>query len=123
MTQARVLCQIYVHDAQGHAVPEGECIYIRQSTSACVITNMLHFWHSKTRPNLKATAQLTYIVTDADCDYGRLFYIFITFLNVSMTYPILVYSIVGLYSHSYGICIEAFMAINGKEFHQMNNQW
>ena len=33
-----------------------------------------------------------------------------------MTYPILVYSIVGLYSHSYGICIEAFMAVNGNNF-------
>ena len=78
---------------------------------------MLHFRHSKIRPNLKATAQLAYIVTDADCDYGSLF------SNVSMTYPILVYLIVGLHSNLYDICIKAFMAINGKEFCQMNNQW
>ena len=50
--------------------------------------------------------------------------VFLTFFsNVSMTYPILVYFIVGLYSHSYGVCIKAFMAINGKEFCQINNQW
>ena len=47
---ARVLCLIYTHDAQGHAVPKGECIYISQSTSAWVITNMLHFRHSKNLP-------------------------------------------------------------------------
>ena len=68
--------------------------------SACVITNMLHFRHSKIHPNLKLTAQLAYIVTDADCDCGSLFFnIFITFPNVSMMYPILVYSILGLYRH------------------------
>ena len=33
--------------------PEGECIYIRQSMSACVITNMLHFRHSKNLPKLE----------------------------------------------------------------------
>ena len=43
---------IYMHDAQGHAAPEGECVYIRQRTSACVITNMLHFRHYKICPNL-----------------------------------------------------------------------
>ena len=57
---------------------------------------ILHFQLSKIRPNLKATAQLCYIVTDADCDYRSLFNIYITFPDVSMTYPILVYSIVGL---------------------------
>ena len=55
-----------------HTAPKGGCIYIRQSTSACVITNMLHFRRSK---NLEFTVQLAYIVTDANCDYGRLFYI------------------------------------------------
>ena len=34
LTQARVLCLIYMHDAQGRVAPEGECMYIRQSTSA-----------------------------------------------------------------------------------------
>ena len=65
-----MLCQIYTHDAQGHAAPEGECVYIRQSTSACVITNMLHFRHC---PNLKEDIQLFYIVADAIYDSGRLF--------------------------------------------------
>ena len=41
--------------------------------SACVITNMLHFWYSKNLPNLKVNFQLTYIVTDADYDSGKLF--------------------------------------------------
>ena len=36
-----------MHDARGCTVPKCEFIYIRQSTSACVITNMLHFRHSK----------------------------------------------------------------------------
>ena len=48
-----MLCLIYMHDAQGRAVPDGECIYIRQSMSACVITNMLHFWHSQDLPKLE----------------------------------------------------------------------
>ena len=51
---------------------------------------------------------------------GAYFNVFITFPNVSMTYPILVYSIVGLYSLSYGICIKAFMAVNGENF--LSNQ-
>ena len=50
---------------------------------------------------------------------GSYFNVFIMFPNVFMTYPILVYSIVGLYSHSYGVCIKALMAVNGEEFHQM----
>ena len=57
---------------------------------------MLHFRHSKIHPNLRATAQLAYILTDADCDYGRLFNVFIRFPNVSMTCPILVYWIVAI---------------------------
>ena len=40
-----------------------------------------------------------------------------------MIYPILVYLIVGLCSYLCGVCIKAFMAINDKEFRQMNNQW
>ena len=54
---------------------------------------------------------------------GAYFNVFITFSNVSMTYPILVHLIVRMYSHSYGVCIKAYMAINGKKFQQMNNQW
>ena len=60
ITQARALCLIYTHDARGRAVPEGECIYIRQSTSACVITNMLHFQHSKICPNFMAVSVSLY---------------------------------------------------------------
>ena len=40
-----------------------------------------------------------------------------------MTYPVPLYLIVGLHSHSYGVCTKAFMTINGKEFRQMRNQW
>ena len=50
VTQARVLCLICTHDVRGRAAPEGECVHIRQSTSACVTTNMLHFRHSKILP-------------------------------------------------------------------------
>ena len=39
----------------------------------------------KIYPNLKSTAQLAYIVTDADCDCGRYIYI-LTFPNISMMY-------------------------------------
>ena len=41
--QARVRCLICTHDARGRAAPEGECGHIRQRTSSCVATNMLHF--------------------------------------------------------------------------------
>ena len=71
------------------------------------------------RSNLKVTAQLAYIITDADCDYGSLFY---HFYIVSVMWPILVYSMMGLYSHSYDVCIKAFMYINGEEFCQMSNK-
>ena len=33
--------------------PWASCVYIRQSTLACVITNMLHFRHSKSLPKLE----------------------------------------------------------------------
>ena len=53
------------------------------------------------------------------------FSIFIMYPIVSVMLPILVYLIAGLYGHScmYSVCIKAFMAINGEEFCQMNNQW
>ena len=50
-TGKSALPDIYAR-ARGRAAPEGECVYIRQSTSACVITNMLHFRHSKNLPKL-----------------------------------------------------------------------
>ena len=49
--------------------------------------------------NLKSTAQLAYIVTDTDCDCGRYFNVFVTFSNISITYPIVLILIMGLYSH------------------------
>ena len=97
-----MLSLIYMHDTRGRTAPKGECIYIRQSTSACVITDIRISYTSGTLkicPNLKFTAQLAYIVIDADCDCGRYFNVFITFFNVSMTYPIVLILIMGLYSH------------------------
>ena len=38
-----------------------------------------------------------------------------------MMYRILVYLIMGLHSHSYGACTNAFMVNSGEEFHQMRN--
>ena len=73
ITQAIVFCLLYAHNARGHAAPEGECVYTRQSMSACVITNMLHLQHYKICPNLKSTAQLAYIVTNTNSDCGRYF--------------------------------------------------
>ena len=63
---------IYTHDAQGHTAPEGECGYIMQSMSTCVIINMLHFQHSKIHPNLIFKALLLYIVTDMAFHYGMI---------------------------------------------------
>ena len=40
-------------------VPQGKCVYITQSTSACVITNMLHFWLYKNLPKPDATCHLS----------------------------------------------------------------
>jgi len=45
ITQQRGVCLIYVHDAQGHAAPKGEYIYIRQILTCYVITN-IHISHS-----------------------------------------------------------------------------
>ena len=66
--------------------------------------------------NLKLIAQLAYIVTDADCDCGRYFNVFITFPNISMMYRIVFISIMGLYSLSHGICFKVFIADSGEEF-------
>ena len=51
---------------------------------------------------------------------GGIFDVYIMFPNVSMMYPIATISIMGLYSHSHGLCIKVFMAISGKEFHLFN---
>ena len=60
-------------------------MHIRHSKSACVITNNLCYISStlKICPNLKPTAQLVYIVIDADCDYERLF---LQIYNISQTF-------------------------------------
>ena len=42
--------------------PKGEHAHIRQSTSAHVITNIFHPWHSQICQNLKSTVRLSYIV-------------------------------------------------------------
>ena len=60
-----------MHDARGHAAPEG--IYIGQSMSARVITNMLHFQHSKNLTASLPVYQLLYIVTGMRCDCGPIF--------------------------------------------------
>ena len=115
-----MLCLIITHNAQGCTAPKGECIYIRQSTSACFITNMLHFWHSENlpKPEVDCSANLysnrCWLVT------GDYFNFFIMFHNVSMMYPLVVISIMGLYSHWYGICIKVFMAVSGEEFCLLN---
>ena len=44
-TGKSALLDIYARRPR-HAAPEGKCIYIRQSMSACVISNIIHFWHS-----------------------------------------------------------------------------
>ena len=69
-----MLCLIYTHDVRGRAAPNSECVYIRQSMSACVITNVLHFTHSKICPNRIFKAPLFYIVTDSTFDCGMLWY-------------------------------------------------
>ena len=78
--QARVLyLALYIPMA-----PKVECVYIRQSTSACVVTNMLHFQDSKNLPKPVARCSVT-IVIDVDCDC---FSILIMFCNVCMINPI-----------------------------------
>ena len=52
ITQAWVHCLVCLHDAWRSVVPEDDCRYIRQCTSAFVATNMLHFWHTKNLPEL-----------------------------------------------------------------------
>ena len=36
-----------------------------------------------------------------------------------MTFSIVLISIMGLYSHQYGVCYKVFIADSGKEFHQL----
>ena len=64
----------------------------------------------KTCPNLKSTAQLAYTVTDVHCDCGRYFNVFITFPNISMTYPLVLVLIMALYSHQHGVCSQPIVA-------------
>ena len=48
---------------------------------------------------MKVTAQLLYIVTDAEFDGGMLFNVSIMFPNIPLTYPKVFILIVGLLSH------------------------
>ena len=41
------------------------------------------------------------------------------FPNISMTFPIAFISIMGLYSHSHGVCFKVCIAISCKEFCQL----
>ena len=50
---------------------------------------------------------------------GGIFNVFIMFLSISMTFPVAVISIMGLYSHSHGICFKVVIAVSGEEFHQL----
>ena len=52
---------------------QGQVCIISNKAEVPVLYYMLHFRHSKIHPNLKATAQLAYLVADANCDYRRLF--------------------------------------------------
>ena len=81
------LPDIYARHPRDHSA----CVYIRQSTSACVIITMVHFLHSTIHLNLKLTGQLAYTVTYVrmiKCDYviilGHLMSL-IVFLKVSKT--------------------------------------
>ena len=47
--------------------PRASGIHIRQSTSTCVDTNMLYFWHSKICSNLTLIFPSVYIM---DSDYN-----------------------------------------------------
>ena len=65
-----------MHSLSGAVLLWVLCVYIRQNTLACIrvcACVCVSVCVSKIHPNLKATAQLAYIVTDADCDYGCLF--------------------------------------------------
>ena len=95
LTQPRVLCLIYTHDACGHAANEDKCAYISQSMSACVITNMLHFRHSKNLP----ITYFKYIVIGTRCDCGSMFcccydvsslYFVMTFMYIMVVLVVLV---------------------------------
>ena len=84
----------------GNALPKGKCMYSHQAKHKYLCYNK-HVTPPglQIRPSLKPTAQLAYIVTDADCDY------------VSYT-SYIVFFIMRLYSHLYGVCIKVFMAKN-----------
>ena len=44
---------------------------------------------------------------------------FKTFPNVSMTYPIVLILIMGLYSHQHGVSFKVFIGDSSKEFRQL----
>ena len=62
----------FADDAWWHTAPEGECVYIKQSTCSCIVTNMLHFQHSKICPNPIFNTPLLYTVKDSAFDCGML---------------------------------------------------
>ena len=95
-----VLPDIRKHNAQGCTAPEGDCICVRQSTSACVIANMLHLRHSKNLP--KHEGRYSAVLYINICMWITIvggFNVSITFPIVSMMTPTVLVLIMGLHSH------------------------
>ena len=64
VTQARVFRLMYVYDILGHCMLLGQCIYIRQSMSACAITKIII---CRTSDTLKVCVNLQLLVPDHQC--------------------------------------------------------
>ena len=94
VTQARAHCLICTHDAEGAQRPRASG-HIRQCTSACVATNILHFRHSKNLPKRIANrSAYLYSKEYSYCDYGILI---LTFLWRLFVQYILLVSIIKVY--------------------------
>ena len=66
ITQARVLCLIYMHGAQRQ-------VRVYQTKHECLFYNSFYTSGTlKICPNLKENVQLAYIVTDANCSTDQL---------------------------------------------------
>ena len=64
-----MLYLIYTHNAQGRAASEGECIYIKPSMSASVITNIYNFKHSEKLPKPEGNCSIVFIVWIVHFDF------------------------------------------------------
>ena len=74
--------------------------------SACVITNMLHFWNSISLSKPEVDWSARFLDNVLIVIMGSYFNAFIAFSSNCMMYPIAVILIMGLYSHLYGIYIK-----------------